>query len=80
MGRLWGRDHELDALHDAIGTPPWAVALCGSPGIGKTAVLVELLDRLPDDVRTLRARCSEAEQSFGFAGLTDLLSSVPTDE
>lgn len=80
MGRLLGRDHELDALCDTIGEPPWAVAICGTPGIGKTAFLVELLDRLPDGVRALRAQCSEAEQSFGFAGLTDLLSTVGTEK
>ncbi len=80
MGRLWGRDHELRALRAAIGAPSWAVAVGGSPGIGKTAVLLELLDTFPEDVRVLRARCSEAEQSFGFAGLTDLLSTVGTDE
>jgi len=80
VGRLWGRDHELEALTHAIGPPPWAVAICGSPGIGKTALLLQLLDGLPDGVRMLRAGCSEAERDFGFAGLTDLLSTVAADE
>ena len=49
-----------------------SLAITGDPGVGKTALLAESLDRV-DGVHVLRATGTEAEQAIAFAGLHLLL-------
>ncbi|WP_328530969.1 AAA family ATPase [Nocardioides sp. NBC_00368] len=49
-----------------------ALAVVGEPGVGKTALLNDALERL-EGVRVLRATGTEAEQDLAFAGLHLLL-------
>ncbi len=49
-----------------------ALAITGDPGVGKTALLADALDRV-DGVHVLRATGTEAEQAIAFAGLHLLL-------
>ncbi|MER6975308.1 AAA family ATPase [Nocardioides sp. NPDC000445] len=49
-----------------------ALAITGEPGVGKTALLEDALDRL-EGVQVLRATGTEAEQDLAFAGLHLLL-------
>jgi DNA-binding CsgD family transcriptional regulator len=48
------------------------LGLVGEPGIGKTALLDDLLERAPD-VQVLTARGIESEATVPFAGLAELL-------
>jgi predicted ATPase len=61
--RLFGRDAELVRLHEAFAAVRAGgrrvVFVTGEPGIGKTALLEEFLDRLPRDVRVGRGQCVE---------------------
>lgn len=75
---LVGRDHELssfDALFDSLGTGDSAVVvLSGEPGVGKTALIAEVLRRSDwRGYRTLSARASELERDLPFAAFTDAL-------
>lgn len=49
-----------------------ALAVTGEPGVGKTALLEDALDRV-EGVQVLRATGTEAEQDLAFAGLHLLL-------
>lgn len=49
-----------------------ALAVTGEPGVGKTALLHDTLERI-EGLRTLRATGTEAEQDIAFAGLHLLL-------
>src|SRR5262245_62331846 len=75
-----GREEELDAIEAflaGVERGPTALVLSGEPGIGKTilweAGIEEARDRFG---RVLTCRGIEAEASFAFAGLSELLAGV----
>src|SRR2546427_12116010 len=76
--RLVGRDPELAALELALKEldegRSGAVYIAGEPGIGKTALIAELLRRSKDrGHRTLSGRGAEFESSLPFAVFSDAL-------
>jgi DNA-binding CsgD family transcriptional regulator len=75
-----GREVELDTVEsflDGAGRPT-VVAIVGEPGIGKSTVWAECVARARSrDASILEARPAESEAKLSFAGLADLLSSVP---
>ena len=78
-----GRDVEIGAVERFL-EPGQAdhttIAILGEPGIGKTTVWEEAVARARDGGATvLLARPAESEAKLSFAGLTDLLSGVPTE-
>ena len=76
--RLVGRDAELRALHTVLHTPPpWAIVIDGEAGIGKTTLWRASLDALQPGPLVLSTRGTQAESALGFAGLTDILRTVP---
>jgi DNA-binding CsgD family transcriptional regulator len=75
-----GREEELGEVRDWLGAcadGPASLALAGEPGIGKTVLweagVAEARER---GYRVLAHRSVEAEASFAFAGLTDLIAPV----
>src|SRR5512132_1592245 len=75
-----GRDEELGAVRAStprLGDGPGALVLSGEAGIGKTilweAGVEEARERFS---RVLTCRGVEAEASFAFAGLSELLAGV----
>src|SRR5258705_13156686 len=76
--RLVGRDAELAALELALQelreARSGAVYISGEPGIGKTALIAELLRRSTEyGHRTLSGRAAEFESSLPFAVFSDAL-------
>jgi DNA-binding CsgD family transcriptional regulator len=76
-----GREVEIAAIEAFLGTSgsrPVGLAIVGEPGIGKTTVWLEAV-RLAHDrgYSVLAAAPTESEAKLSFAGLADLLSSVP---
>jgi DNA-binding CsgD family transcriptional regulator len=75
-----GRDDELDSLRaflDAVEQGPTALLLSGEPGIGKTVLWEEGVEEFRSRFgRVLSCRGVEAEASFAFAGLSELLTEV----
>ena len=73
-----GRDRERAALRSLVATARRgdgaAMILRGDPGIGKTALLDELIAKTR--IRTLRACGYESEADLPFAALGDLLRSI----
>ncbi len=49
------------------------VTLLGEPGIGKTRVVEEFLDRLPDDIRVMTGRSSPFEEEVTFWPLAQMV-------
>jgi DNA-binding CsgD family transcriptional regulator len=80
-----GRDEELGVLEALLGAGPaepgpWAVALEGEAGIGKSTLWREVVDAArARGVRVLAARPAESEQTFAYAGLGDLLDGLLPD-
>ena len=76
---LIGRDRERAALQDLVGGlrsgKGGALVLRGEPGIGKTALLREVLGHA-EGVQLLSARGIESEIEIPFAGLDELLRPV----
>jgi DNA-binding CsgD family transcriptional regulator len=76
-----GRDRELDEVErflDLVPSGLAALALTGPAGIGKTTVWREGVHRAASrGYLLLTTRPSQAERSLSFAGLADLLESVP---
>jgi predicted ATPase len=76
--RLVGRERELALLVAAL-DEAWAgrarfVLLSGEPGIGKTRLLTELVDRADDrGALVLEARSAEYEPELPFALIVDAL-------
>jgi predicted ATPase len=74
-----GRDEELSALRAfldrrAIGEGPFAIALEGEAGIGKSTLWrAAVEDALRRGRRVLSARPAESERGLAYAGLGDLL-------
>jgi DNA-binding CsgD family transcriptional regulator len=73
---LLGRDSEREAVGRLVATARLGVGgtlvLVGEPGVGKTALLEDVLGSL-GDLRVLRATGLEAERHIPFAGLLQLL-------
>jgi hypothetical protein len=71
-----GRDEEVAAVAAVLGAPrfPLALVIEGEPGIGKTTIWQEAVQRAERDAfRLLTCRPAEAETTLSFAGLGDLL-------
>jgi DNA-binding CsgD family transcriptional regulator len=75
-----GRDEELGSLQAFladIDEGPTALVLTGEPGIGKTVLWESVVEDAGESFgRVLSCRGVEAEASFAFAGLSELLSGV----
>ncbi len=73
---LLGRDSEREAVGRLVATARLGVGgtlvLMGEPGVGKTALLEDVVASL-GDLRVLRATGLEAERHIPFAGLLQLL-------
>ena len=78
---LLGRNRELDAARRVVDRDgPNGVILVGEAGIGKTSLWLDAVRHAEEagfDVRT--ARPTEAEASFGFGVLGDLLAEIDDD-
>ena len=75
-----GRAPEMQVLarlvsEARLGTAQVLVVL-GDPGVGKTALLGQVVRGLDDDWQVLRATGIETEQEIAFAGLSQLLGPV----
>ncbi len=80
MESVVGREVELDAVESFLGGAgrQTVVAIVGEPGIGKSTVWAECVARARSrDASVLEARPAESEAKLSFAGLADLLASVP---
>lgn len=75
-----GRDEELGSLQAFLADVdegPTALVLSGEPGIGKTILWEAAVEEARDGFgRVLSCRGVEAEASFAFAGLSELLGGV----
>jgi DNA-binding CsgD family transcriptional regulator len=75
-----GREAELQAVEsflDGPGSPP-VLAIVGEPGIGKTTLWTHAVERAgARGAHVLAARPAESEARLSFAGLADLLATVP---
>ena len=78
--QLVGREEELGAILRVLEAPellPGVAVLSGEAGIGKTALWLAGIDAATaDGYRIMSSRPSEAETTFSFAGLTDLLDTA----
>jgi len=77
-----GREPELTVVEAflAAGEGRGALAILGEPGIGKTTVWEEAVSLARSRGATvLVARPAESEAKLSFAGLADLLSTVPEE-
>jgi DNA-binding CsgD family transcriptional regulator len=76
---LVGRDEELAEMERFLsGSDARALVLLGEAGIGKTTLMRAGSDAAEaQGWEVLRARPAEAESTFAFAGLRDLLEPVP---
>jgi MoxR-like ATPase len=76
---ILGRDDQLQAIERFITDAASArcLVLCGDPGIGKTTLWEEAVQRGESrGYRVLQARASQAEATLLFAGMADLLDGV----
>ena len=75
---LIGREEELGRLVRTVdGSGPRYAVLTSDPGMGKTMVIEALLaEAVRHPVTVLRAAPAEADESLGFAALSDLLEPV----
>jgi DNA-binding CsgD family transcriptional regulator/tetratricopeptide (TPR) repeat protein len=75
-----GRAEELDtitALLDSADGDPVALIIEGEPGIGKTTLWLDALQRARErGIQVLTVRASAAESVLAYAGLADLLGDV----
>jgi DNA-binding CsgD family transcriptional regulator len=81
MAGIVGRAGELLAVAQLLeGLDGGAAGLlfCGAPGIGKTTIWAEAVDRARSSSLVLTARPAQAEAKMAFAALADLLE--PVDE
>jgi DNA-binding CsgD family transcriptional regulator len=82
-GEVIGRDDELDVIEaflDRIADGPAVLVLEGESGMGKTILWEAGLERSgARGCRVLSCRGAEAEASFAFAGLSELLADVLED-
>jgi predicted ATPase len=84
VAALVGREAELAVVEEGLAageTSLAAVAIVGEPGIGKTALWREAVERARGRGATvLLTRPGESEAKLAFAGLTDLLRDVGADD
>lgn len=77
-----GRESEVAALSvllDEAAQGPTGLLLCGEPGIGKTTIWREGVQRATQrDMTVLVSRPTESETRLPYAALADLLDPVPT--
>lgn len=80
---LVGRDHELDGLAtflDTAATDGAALLLTGDPGVGKTALLDATAElAVTKGTRVVRGSGVEYETDISFAGLHQLVASLPDE-
>lgn len=80
-GMLVGRDPELalgDRFLDALASGFHCLVFEGEPGIGKTTLWRETSHRAAErGFRVLSSRAAPSETKLSFAGLADLLATVP---
>jgi len=78
-----GRDQELEAaarFFDDLGDTPAALVFAGEPGIGKTTLWAETLERARENgFVVLAARGGQAEAKLAFAALSDLLDPIANE-
>ena len=78
-----GRAREFDAIASfvsAIGDGPQACVIEGEPGIGKTTLFEECVERAESaGLRTARATQAEPEASFAYAVLVDVVRDLLPD-
>lgn len=80
MSRTVGREAELHAIDGFVAHGAGVLAIVGEPGIGKTTLWREGVERARTaGVTVLSARPSESEAKLSFAGLTDLLAGLPEE-
>src|SRR6266540_5675409 len=76
-----GREEELAAVREALAqveTGATAAIVEGEPGIGKTTLWLAGIDAAENEgFRVLVSRPVEAESQLSYAGLGDLLATVP---
>ncbi len=79
-----GRELELEAAKrflDAVAAGPAVLVFRGEPGIGKTTVWRATVERAQArGYQVLACRPAEAEAKLSYAGLTDVLAAVATDD
>jgi len=78
QARFVGRDDELSILEDAVqglitGTPG-VITIEAEAGAGKTRLIAELHNRLPDGVRWLEGRAYSYGENIPYAAVIDLMS------
>jgi DNA-binding CsgD family transcriptional regulator len=82
LPELVGRDEELREIETLVRSAraggSGSVVLSGAQGIGKTAIL-DYAAGLADGMVVIRASGIEAESELTFAGLSQLLTPLPTD-
>ena len=78
-----GREAELariEAFLEAGSTAPRIALIEGQPGVGKTTLWSAAIEHARDQSwRVLQTRPTDAEATFAYAGLGDILESVPED-
>ena len=80
MAGVVGREPELDAVEAFLDGTAQALAIVGEPGIGKTTVWREAVDRARARGATvLVARPAESEARLSFGGVADLTSTLPPE-
>jgi DNA-binding CsgD family transcriptional regulator len=80
MAGVVGREPELKAVDAFLDGPAQALAIVGEPGIGKTTVWREAVERARSRGATvLVARPAESEARLSFGGIADLTSALPED-
>jgi DNA-binding CsgD family transcriptional regulator len=80
MPGVVGREPELRAVDAFLDGTAQALAIVGDPGIGKTTVWREAVDRArARGAIVLVARPAESEARLSFGGVADLTSAVPPE-
>jgi DNA-binding CsgD family transcriptional regulator len=80
MPGVVGREPELKAVDAFLDGTARALAIVGDPGIGKTTVWREAVDRArARGAIVLVARPAESEARLSFGGVADLTSAVPPE-
>ena len=80
-----GREHELEQVVEAFeravaGSRPHLVTVFGAPGVGKTRLAVECVERLASVATSAVGRCRAAAQGAPYAPLRELLSELAADD
>lgn len=79
VSRSWERQ-AVDDLLGAAGMAPSALVIAGEPGIGKTTLWLDGVERAREHgFRVLSTRADEAESVLAYAAIADLLQDVEPD-